>query len=278
MSKMFGERIHQFVLSCDIMNRELFHDILKLITSYLKDELKIRRLTLLGQGKVDGRPGLKTIWNSSDDTPSYTIKRHTANNNYKYTSFCGYSFDRNLPLWMLDTSRPSHAGSKYEDFWPKPGSKGRKAFILEKGVFENQDKSQTFVIHPITADGQVTGVIEFCMEEPLVPKAATRKEIELLADIISRAQRMNAVRRANRSHTKNAIEMLEESRKKETWSHLGRPKLFFAFSGGTKLEPELQENHKIITDSINAVLDDFKDAFEITRWDNMDSREILPLS
>ena len=44
MGKMFGERINQFVLACDIMTPELFFNLLDIIASYLSDELDIFHL------------------------------------------------------------------------------------------------------------------------------------------------------------------------------------------------------------------------------------------
>ena len=41
---MFGERINQFVLACDIMTPELFFNLLDIIASYLSDELDIFHL------------------------------------------------------------------------------------------------------------------------------------------------------------------------------------------------------------------------------------------
>lgn len=267
MSKMFGERIHQFVLSCDIMDLELFHDILELISSYLVDEFKISCLSVLGKGKVNGGPGLKTVWSTSVDDHAYSIKRQTVENIDKYTSFSGYTFDKSIPLWIVGPSDSSQAEPKYKDIW---NNVDLNKFNLLKGMFKNLKKPQTLVIHPLSEDGHNTGVMEFTIDRLFVPTATTRKEIKLLADVISRAYQMYNVRKMYRTDTKKAIRMLEESRKQETWAHLGRPKLFFAFSGGTGLESNVQNHHKIIIENIDDVLKKFENALEITRWDKMD--------
>ena len=112
--------------------------------------------------------------------------------------------------------------------------------------------------------------MELTLSEPLIPTATTRREIKQLATVISRTYQMYAVRKRYRTDTKNAIRMLENARKEESWSHLGRPKLFVAFSGGTGAGESLYKDHEAIVESIKEILDKFNTAFEITYWDEME--------
>ena len=89
MSRTFGERIYQFVLSSDIMDQELFHDLLGLIHSYLLDELELAYFSVLSESIVDGQLGLQTLWSTREDSPSYSVgERNLQNDEWPLPRFC----------------------------------------------------------------------------------------------------------------------------------------------------------------------------------------------
>ena len=49
MSRMFGERINEFVLSIDIMEDDTFRDLLRLISVYVTDHLDVAYFSVLDE-------------------------------------------------------------------------------------------------------------------------------------------------------------------------------------------------------------------------------------
>ena len=115
---MFGDRIQQFVLSVDIWDEVIYLELLGLLESYVRDELKIRYFSLLEAHPVNDRPGLQTFWSTREDKPSYSVK----NVNEVYTSHTSYVFDKNMPIWVVgDHGQSLQDARKVRDLWP-PGA------------------------------------------------------------------------------------------------------------------------------------------------------------
>lgn len=92
MSRMFGERIQEFVLSVDIMTEDTFHLLLDLINTYVKRQLDIVYFSVLEQEPVDGKPGLSTYWTTRRDKPNYAVPEDE-----EYESHAAFSSARKHP-------------------------------------------------------------------------------------------------------------------------------------------------------------------------------------
>ena len=101
MSRMFGDRIDEFVLSVDIMSEETFFDLLNLVSSYLQRRLG-RLFAVLEEGRVDSRPGVTTRWSSADHRPAFSVDREAG-----YTSCSAFTFGENEPIWLVSPERKS---------------------------------------------------------------------------------------------------------------------------------------------------------------------------
>ncbi len=268
MSRMFGERIYQFVLSSDIMDKELFHDILKLIESYITEELNVAYFSVLGKSKVDGQPGLKTLWSTEEDSPSYTIGRENEETNeIEYATYSGYVFNNNVPLWIVSSSQqPLEPNEEHIDLW----SNTKNVSLSQNSAFTQENrKYYTAVIHPITVDGQPIGVVEFASEKYATPTHAALEEVRLLASVIARAYQMYDVRRLSRDNTKKAMQMLEASRKQESWAGFALPQIFVAYSGASESKGKPKGEHQKVIDSIKAVVNEFDDKLKIVFWEGI---------
>ena len=96
MSRMFSERINEFVLSIDIMDQETFFDLLKLIQVFVNEHLDIAYFSVLDETVVNNQQGLRTLWSIREEVPSYTVDKEGG---YAYHS--AYTFGENKPIWVV---------------------------------------------------------------------------------------------------------------------------------------------------------------------------------
>ncbi len=101
------------------------------------------------------------------------------------------------------------------------------------------------------------------------PTPAALEEIKLLATVISRAHQMYEVRQTQRNNTRDAMKMLEQSHKQESWARLALPQIFVAYSGIERLKVDVQADHKEAIKAIRDVMDEFKDKLKVVFWEDM---------
>jgi hypothetical protein len=255
---MFGQRIYQFVLSIDIVDRETFHDLCKLIQSYVVDELKVAYFSVLGESTVNDRLGLQTLWSTREELPSYTIDKESG-----YATHSAYVFGENKPLWIVSASQqPLQTAQDYKDMWFGSEDLPHYSTLIQEEV-------RTSVMHPLTIAGRPVGVVEFATEKYVEPTPASLEETSLLARVIAKAYQMYEVSRVQRDNTKRALRMLEESRQQESWTRLALPQIFVAYPGTERLEEETQADHKEVIKIIRDVIREFKDKLQIVFWEDM---------
>ncbi len=259
MSRMFGDRIDEFVLSVDIMDEETFHDLLRLIELYVQEHLNVAYFSVLDESTVNNQTGLRTIWSSREERPAYSVDKESG-----YTSHSAYTFGENRPIWVVSASKQAlHGAEDLIDLWNDSGedlpSYGKS---IHKAV-------RTSVMHPLRWGGRTIGVVEFAAEGYVKPTPAGRKEVEKLAGVISRAYQMFEVRRAQRANTKRAMQMLEDAFSEEDWGRLALPQIFVAYPGGQELEPDAREGHAVVISTIRAVVGEFDDILQAVYWEDV---------
>jgi hypothetical protein len=240
------------------MGQETFHDLLKLIESYVVDELKVAYFSVLAESTVNNQPGLQTIWSTREERLAYSVNKENG-----YATHSAYVFGENKPLWIVSGSKePLQKTQDYQDLWS--GSED-----LPQYNTSIQNDVRTSVMHPLTVAGRPVGVVEFATEAYVEPTPATLEEARLLAAVIARAYQLVEVREAQRENTRQAIRMLEESRQRESWTRLALPQIFVAHPGTERLRGKAKTDHEEVITTIHTVIGEFKHKLKIVLWDKI---------
>jgi hypothetical protein len=255
---MFGERITEFVLSIDIMDQETFTDLLKLIQIYVNEHLNVAYFSVLDETIVDDQQGLRTLWSTRDEAPSYTV-----DNEGGYASHTAYTFGENKPIWVVsDSKSPLQTAEDIKDMWS--GAQDLPPYSTRQ-----QQEVRTSVMHPLKKEGLPIGVVEFAAEKYVEPTPASLEEAQTLASVISRAYQMYDVRRTQRDNTKRAMRMLEHALKTGSWTRLALPQIFIAYPSGKQLEKEAYAEHQAVIAIIRDVVGEFADTLAAIYWEDI---------
>ncbi len=259
MSRMFGERINEFVLSTDIMDHETFFDLLKLIQVYVNQHLNVTYFSVLDETTINNQRGLRTLWSTREETPAYTVDEESG-----YASHTAYTFGKNEPIWVVSVSKsPLLNASDLKDLWADAKS-------LPPYNTRNEGVVRTSVMHPLSKGDQCIGGVEFAAEKYIEPTPASLEEVRTLATIISRAYQMHDARKAQRENTRRAMQMLEKALKTQHWTQLALPQIFIAYpGGGEQFEKEAQTEHAAIIKTIRGVIDEFADILKAVYWEDI---------
>ena len=259
MSRMFSERIRQFVLSNDIMDQDTFYDLLKLVHAYVHKYLDIIYFSVLVETVVDeDQLGLKTEWTTREEGSSYTV-----GSDKEYISVVAYAFGENKPVWVVaDSKGILQDETDLKDLWAQ-------AEDLPGRHSKSQESVRTSIMHPLRREGRAVGVLEFAAEKYLEPTPVSRDEIKTLATVISRAYQMYDVRKDQRENSRKAIQMLEKALSGEEWARLELPRMFVAYAGGGRLDEATREEHEAVIQSMRKVVGGFEDALEVTYWEDV---------
>ncbi len=258
MSQMFGERINEFVLSIDIMDKDIFDSLLGLIYVYVNEHLNISHFSVLDETLINNCQGLQTLWASMEERQSYTIDRERG-----YASHIACTFGENKPMWVVSRDKQALAASdELTDLWS--GVENPPPYNTQ-----SQDEIRTSVMHPLRKAGRPVGVVEFAAEKYIEPTPASLEETQMLASVISKAYHIYDVRRAQRENTNAAMRMLEESLRRESWMRLALPQMFIAYAGAERLEKEQRAGHKSVIETIRDVVDEFAGLITPVFWEDV---------
>ena len=258
MSQMFGERITEFVLSIDIMDQETFTDLLNLIQLYVNEHLDVAYFSVLDETIVNDQQGLRTIWSTRDEGPSYTVGKERG-----YASHTAYTFGENKPIWVVSESKSLlQTADDIKDMWSG-------AQDLPPYSTPSKEEVRTSVMHPLRKEGRPIGVVEFAADRYVEPTPASLEEARTLARVISRAYQMYEVRRTQRDNTKRALQLLERAFKTGSWTRLALPQMFVAYPGGERLEMEVRAEHEAIIATIREVVAEFADILTAVFWEDI---------
>lgn len=258
MSRMFGQRLHEFVLSADIMEDDTFKDLLKLISKYVNEHLDVVYFSVLDEITINDQQGLQTRWSTRDEPISYTVDKDNG-----YTSHTAYTYGENRPIWIVSNSKKHLQEAKdIKDMWAG-------AEDLPEYSTRTQEEIRTLVMHPLRREGRPFGVIEFAAEKYIEPTPASLEEVRTLAAVISRAYQMYDVRRVQRENTKSAIKMLEEALTTQDWKRLALPQIFVAYPGVERLDLETRAKHEEIIEAIRNVLGEFENMLKAVFWEDI---------
>ena len=94
--RMFSQRILEFVKSIDIVDKEIFFDLMNVIETYVRDHLDVAYFAVLEEGPVDEQVGLRTLYSTREEKPSYTVDKAG-----DYASHSAFTFGENRPIWIV---------------------------------------------------------------------------------------------------------------------------------------------------------------------------------
>lgn len=258
MSRLFGERIREFVLSADIMDQETFFDLLQLIATYVRMHLDVVYFSVLDETTIDDQMGLRTLWSTREESLSYTVDKEGG-----YTSHTAYTFGENRSIWVVSASRqPLQTADDLRDMW-------ENADDLPAYSKQREEEVRTSVMHPLRVEGRAFGVVEFAAAKYVEPTSASLEEVETLASVISRAYRMYDVRKTQRDSTKSAMRMLEEALSTQDWKRLALPQLFVAHAGTERLEEDMRAEHEVVIETIRGVVGEFANRLNAVYWEDI---------
>ena len=258
MGRMFGERINEFVLSVDTIGEDTFKDLLALIYRYVSQQLEVSYFSVLDETTINDEAGLKTLWSSREDKPSYTISKGSG-----YTSHTTYTYGMNEPIWVVgDHGGPLSKSGGLQELW-------RQATDLPPYNARGENPVCTSVMHPLRKDGRPIGVVEFASAKCVRPTPASLLEVKTLAMVISNAYQMYEARRYQRDNTRRALQMLEGALESHTWTRLALPQMFIAYPGYARLDAQAQAAHKAVIDTIMAVVKEYESMLKPVPWEGV---------
>ena len=256
MSRMFGDRIREFVLSIDIMDEEAFTGLLELIHKYVYRQLDVTYFSVLEETTIDNRPGLRTLWSTRDERLAYTVDKEGG-----YSSHSAFTFGDNRPLWVVSESRETlQKADDLKELWT-PETEEMPAYNSA-----GDQEVRTSVMHPLRRGSRPIGMIEFGCPVPIEPTPASKQEVGTLAETVARAYRMFDVRKTQSLNTERALRLLEASLTEESWKRLALPQVFVAYSG---------RGDDDVVDTIRDVVEGFGSVIAPHFWeDNTESGNI----
>ncbi len=256
MRRTFGRRIEQFVMSNDIMDEDLFYDLMGLMARYLEKDLGISQFALLMEGIVDNKPGLETKWSMSDLRSSYSLPENPDDG---YENCSTYCFGKNVSIWAVKHGGPDSPSQTWVDLWSNSPD-----LPTDRGI---GDGVRTIIRHPVKRDGLASGVVELASEKYVEPTPVSRDEVTTLTEVIERSYRKMAIRKLQRANTRNVIQQLEQALSNETWARLALPQIFVAFSAGSALQGDVLRSHEMVVSKIREVVGEFGGVVDAVFWD-----------
>lgn len=227
---------------------------MSLVQLYVQNHLEIAYFAILEESLVNEKRGLRTLYSTRDEKPSYTAEKGSP-----YASHSAYTFCENKPLWVVSASKqPLKEAEDCKDLWSSSENL--------PGYIARHDDVLTSVMHPLRKEHRPIGVVEFAAKEYIEPTPASLEEVRTLAEVIERAYRMFDVGRDQRENTKSALESLKYALEAEQWTRLALPRMFIAYPGIERLKEEARSGHNAVIDAIRGVVDEFSGKVEPVFW------------
>jgi hypothetical protein len=128
---------------------------------------------------------------------------------------------------------------------------------------------KTSVMHPLTREDIAIGLVEFAARDRIEPTPASREGIAALAELISRAHQMCAIRKAQRKATGDAMQLLRDALHQQSWRRLALPQLFVAHAGEDRLKGAARAQHLALVTVMREVVDEFAQTVKPVYWSDV---------
>ena len=249
-TQTFGNYLLQFSLAIDIVDNNTFNKFVGIIEDYVRNYLKIEHVSLKNKTFIDDLIGLQAV-SGRDKGSSYTVRRDG-----EITGQTAYSFFNKVALWVVDKDKKDlrDPESQHVDLW-------NDAADLPQSREHKSPDIKTSIIVPIIREKEAVGVVEFETMKYIEPMISAKKELEKIADTISRVQYLHRTFEAQNLNTQTAIRSLQNYLTEAVWPELTEePQIFVAF-------PMRAEDD--VVGAMKAVLNSFSDRVRVVYWDQL---------
>jgi hypothetical protein len=215
----FGEHLRRFALAIDIVSPHVFETAFKAAATYLREAVSVVFCELLAPMKVNGQPGLTSVFHPGGGGWSKTIRDHSG----QYQGQISYAYDVGAALWIVGASRcklahtTEYVNLLAPDTPPSPPLPRYEALA--------GDDIQTSVMYPLFDDGDRIGILNFESTDYLTPVNHLRSEFRRIADAISL---LYALHRNCNCQTQNTHKALEELTRHKATPLVGERRVFLA--------------------------------------------------
>lgn len=250
MSATFGDRLRDFALSVDIVDKAILDRVKKQFEKYVSNALGFSFYELLDEDIVSGGPGLRSIWTlGAKDDYSAPIKTEAG----QYYGQTAYAFDRNQSCWIVPVEdEPLSPSAKCHNLWPRTDSSELPPY--ESG---NEFDIRTSIILPLSVSSKPIGVLNLESQKRLEYSVAGKEELQRLANALALLVTLNKANKTRAAGTQNALEALDQALPQKALPLFLKPSVFVASANNA--DPE-------VVGGVRDVLDRFSNQLEVRYW------------
>jgi hypothetical protein len=254
----FGDYLRHFARSVDIVDEHTIDEVKDLVYAYVRNELEAGYFSLASEQPVDGRVGLRTIWSTTNEDYSTTIRTPEGG----YSSQISVAFGERKPLWIVNhDQRPLRETTEYVDQWSGVTDLPRYQASIDRDM-------RTSIILPLVHWSRVLGVINLESTSCLEITDVAKDELLLLADAVAILSELRQTNRAQVTGTRAALSDLKTVLSSTKFPRITKPQVFVAFSGRADDE---------VVGVIQQVLTEFDDILRIVLWNRIEESGSITL-
>jgi Predicted nucleotide-binding protein containing TIR-like domain len=254
----FGDYLRHFARSVDIVDEHTLDDVRQLVHDYVRDELEAGYFSLASEQTVDGRVGLRTLWSTTNEEHSTTIR--TAEGSY--SSQISVAFGERKPLWIVSPDqRPLRESKEYVDQWSGVTDLPGYQSSIDRDM-------RTSIILPLIHWSRVLGVIYLESTSFLEITEVAKDELLLLADAVAILSELRQTNRAQVTGTRAALQDLKTVLNSTKFPRITKPQVFIAFSSRADDE---------VVGVIQQVLSEFGEKLRVVLWNKIEESGSITL-
>jgi hypothetical protein len=254
----FGDYLRHFARSVDIVDEHTIDEVRDLVHAYVRNELEAGYFSLASEQPVDGRVGLRTIWTTTNEDYSTTIRTPEGS----YSSQISVAFGERKPLWIVSPDqRPLRESTEYVDQWSGVTDLPRYQASIDRDM-------RTSIILPLVHWSRVLGVINLESTSCLEITEVAKDELLLLADALAILSELRQTNRAQVTGTRAALSDLKTVLNSTKFPRITKPQVFVAFSSRADDE---------VVGVIQQVLGEFDDVLRIVPWNGIEESGSITL-
>jgi hypothetical protein len=254
----FGDYLRHFARSVDIVDEHTLDEVRDLVHAYVRNELEAAYFSLASEQTVDGRVGLRTIWSTTNEDYSTTIRTMEGS----YSSQISVAFGERKPLWIVNPDqKPLRNSTEYVDQWSGVTDLPRYQPSIDRDM-------RTSIILPLIHWSRVLGVINLESTSFLEITQVAKDELLLLADAVAILSELRQTNRAQVTGTRAALSDLKTVLSTTRFPRITKPQVFVAFSSRADDE---------VVGAIQQVLSEFSDRLRIVLWNKIEESGSITL-
>lgn len=236
----FGTRLQQFARTIDIVDKQTWNELERLVKSYVLNEFGMEYFEFMAEDEVNNQRGLRTQWTSDRGERSKSVKDSDGN----WVDQTAMAFDLNKPMWIVHRDQGElHQDvdpAEYEDLWSElPDIPAYTSTI---------PNIHTSIIVPVRGTARVLGVLDFEDRTYRRFNPIAEQELTKLADAVAIAYELRLASRTQSDGTKKALSELGDALTRRRFpTSLSRPQVFFASSN--RADPEVMQIIQEVLDS-----------------------------